>query len=324
MASRIGINSLPNEILHTILSTFTTRTILPLTSVSHRFHALILRILKSRLLHAASHPNHKLILECYHPSAKFYTPYLFCEYLSTPGLSLSPNNPNTSTTHPPNHQTKPQEQGELANLSSLHSYFRPIKPLFPRRKAPSSYPAGLAGDEWPTPQPLGLSDRHERFVCQDVHLESNELFSQLVTSVNLVKIEPKSGGFVCSAPVGDGLVRVWRRWLGDAETEGEVGFGGFEGEVEGRERGILWGDSKEDIGLVMGVEQIPVPELQQPQTGAGTTVGVGIGEREDPPVSYTLRYEGLAIRTVRILLQLEDALGREVGEGKAILVAWRR
>ncbi|CAG8976990.1 hypothetical protein HYALB_00009784 [Hymenoscyphus albidus] len=320
MPPRMGINVLPNEILHTILSTFTTRTILPLTSTSHRFHALILQILKSRLLHAAAHPNHKLILECYHPSAKFYTPYLFCEYLSTPGLSLS--SPSSSSgTHPPTHQPKPSEESGLANLSTLHSYFRPIKPLSHRRKALPSHPAGLAGDEWPTPQPLGLSDKHERFVCQDIHLESHELFSQLVTSVNLVKIDPKSGGFVCSAPVGEGLVRVWRWWLGDAKTKGEAGFGGAEaeGEVEGRESRILWGDSKSDIGLVMGVEQIPVPDLQQ---GAGT--GMGVLDREDPPVSYTLRYEGLAIRTVRILLQLEDALGREVGERKAIVMAWKR
>jgi hypothetical protein len=64
---------------------------------------------------AASHDKHRLILECYHPSAKYYTPYLFCDYISTPGLDTA-DSPESTTV------------GAIGALSTLYSYFRPVKP----------------------------------------------------------------------------------------------------------------------------------------------------------------------------------------------------
>lgn len=134
------------------------------------------------------------------------------------------------------------------------------------------HPAG----GWPALPPIGLVNRHEQFVCQDIHLDSHELFSQLVTVTNLVKLGPKPGVFISSVKIGDGLTRVWRDWLAervackpDEETE------------EYREKRQLWSDSGNHVGLRMHVEM-----------GEEAAAPVPLRRGEDPPVSYTLQYEG--------------------------------
>lgn len=113
-------------------------------------------------------------------------------------------------------------------------------------------------------------DKHKEFVCQDIHLDSHELFCQLVTITNLVKLGPKPGVFRSSVSVGEGLTRVWRDWLSE-----RVAGGG-----DDREKGLLWSDSGKHVGMRMNVKERP--EVPAPV----------VGKDEDPPVSYTLQYEG--------------------------------
>lgn len=248
-----------NQILISILSHFLTRDLLPLTPTCRLFHDIILRILQHRLLEAASHKDHKLILECYHPSAKFYTPYLHCDYLGTPGLNLE------------NERICGDETtGSLEKLSKLYSYFRPLKPS-QDRPAQRPHPAG----GWPALPPIGLVDKHEQYVCQDIHLDSHELFCQLVTVTNLVKLGPKPGVFKSSVNIGEGLTRVWRDWLSDCVAWCN------KAEPNEREKRLLWSDSGNHVGLRINVEERP--EIPAP---------VGLRRDEDPPVSYTLQYEG--------------------------------
>ncbi|TVY42440.1 hypothetical protein LOCC1_G006964 [Lachnellula occidentalis] len=246
------IGALPNEILLSVFSHLSTRDLLPLTPSCHLFHDIILHILESRLRAAASHKDHKLILECYHPSAKFYTPYLYCEYLGT--SSIYPNK---------NGVRGEQQCGDLGKLSNLYSHFRPLKPD-DNRRALRVHPALL---------PTNPPHKDEQLVCQDISLESHELFSQLVTVTNLVKLGPRPGIFSSSVNIGQGLTRVWRDWLSDrvACTQDDP--------ME-RDSRLLWSDATQNVGIRMhvkaGPELPPAPRARY----------------EEPSVSYTLQYEG--------------------------------
>jgi hypothetical protein len=171
--------------------------------------------------------------------------------------------------------------------------------------------------------PLGLVDKHQDLVCQDVSLDSHELFSQLVTTTNLVKLGPKPGVFKSSATIGEGLTRVWREWLSerascpshDNNTMGQTN------------EGLLWADTGKHVGLRMNV--VSRDDIRSP---------IILNRDEDPPVSYTLQYEGmwdsgifqelltnyqleLAVRTSQLLLMLETALDQEINHsGKAIVI----
>ncbi|EPE31259.1 F-box [Glarea lozoyensis ATCC 20868] len=285
------IESLPNEILTSILSSFSSRSLLAFTPTCHRFHNVILRLLQRRLLEAASHKEHRLILECYHPSAKFYTPYLYCDYISTPGLDTERDFRSANS----------EATGQLGILSELYSYFRPLKPIDNRRSA-RPHPAG----GWPILPPIGLVDKHEDLVCQDVSLESHELFSQLVTTTNLVKLGPKPGVFKSSATIGEGLTRVWREWLSErASFPSRSNHATVQTDND-----LLWADSGNHVGLRMNV--VPTSDVREP---------IILNRDEDPPVSYTLQYEELAVRTSQLLLMLETALDQELNHsGKAVVI----
>jgi hypothetical protein len=244
---------LKHQILISILSNFPTLSLLPLTLTSHRIHDLIIRILHQRALEAAQLRDHKLLLECFHPSTKLSTPYLFCHTLATRALTSAPSNQEPPST--------------LTDLSSLYTSFRPLKPDSDRR-APRAHPAG----GWFPPPTLQSKDEDSELVCQDIHLESHELFSQLCTIANLVKVGPKRGLFLSSVNVGEGILRVWRDWLAERAKSG-----GEEGESE-----VLWADSKKTVGLRLRVVEREVVHVGPPlRTG------------EDPNVSYTLFYEGM-------------------------------
>ncbi|KAH8648746.1 hypothetical protein BGZ60DRAFT_390273 [Tricladium varicosporioides] len=286
-----GFGSLPNEILFSILSSFSTRNLLPLTPTCRHIHDIILRIIQCRMLEAAAHKDHKLVLECYHPSAKFYTPYLYCDYIGTPGLSLDDCNALRAD----------ENSGSLGKLSKLYSYFRPLKPDEHRRVL-RQHPAG----GWPALPPMGFVNKHEQLVCQDVHLDSHELFSQLVTTTNLVKLGPKPGVFMSSVTIGEGLTRVWRNWLADRTCCDTTPV---EPDIE-RQRKTLWADSTNRVGLKMNV--VERTDIPQP---------IMLRRDEDPPVSYTLQYEELAIRTSQLLLMMEQSFEQEVKHsGKALVI----
>ncbi|KAG9238947.1 hypothetical protein BJ875DRAFT_274869 [Amylocarpus encephaloides] len=292
--SSATIESLPNEILLSILSLFSTRILLSLAPVSRHFHNVILRVLRCRLIEAASDKDHKLILECYHPSAQFFTPYVFCDYISTPGLSHSAVTDWGADA----------KVGALGELSNLYSYFRPLNP----GRAEPQHPAG---SRWLALSPMGLVEKHEELVCQEIHLDSNELFSQLITTTNLVKLGPKPGVFMSAVTICEGLTRVWRNWLSERAS---CPRNPCEQLVKERDQKFLWSDSSRQVGMRMNVEKrkdVPEPVIQL--------------RDEDPPVSYILQYEELAIKTSQLLLMMEHARDEEISHsGKAIIIgSWR-
>ncbi len=94
-------------------------------------------------------------------------------------------------------------------------------------------------------------------MCQDIYLESHELFSQLCTITNLVKVGPKRGLFLSCIIVGEGILRVWRDWLAERAKAPDE-----------EESEILWADSKKTVGLRLRVvERETVPAGPPLRTG---------------------------------------------------------
>jgi hypothetical protein len=233
--------------------------------------------------------DHKLILECSHPSTKPNTPYLFCEYLGTRALT-------TPTSHPESNTTP-----ELGEFKDFYSHFRPLKPDLDR-KIMRPHPAG----GWPALSKTinSLIDHHDDFVCQNIHLESHELFSQLCTITNLVKVGLKRGLYLSCVNISEGITRVWRDWLAKrSRAGGAIFFDNEESEKRllEREERLVWADSSKTVGLRIRVvehEDVPAPVL----------VGVG----DDAAVSYVLMYEGMHPHSSIVMIFWRD-FGRKHG-----------
>lgn len=262
------------QILIQILSSFSTSHLLSVARVNHRFHDLALRIIHTRLTDAAWLPDHELILECYHPSAKLSTPYLHCDYLGTDGLQSYDE-----------HEEKQLTFGQLHNL---YSRFRPV--VQEENRSPRTRYPGAS-----TVQP---EDDDTASVV--VHLDDGEMFSQLCTVTNLVKTGPRRGLFLSHVNINDGVVRVFRRWLA--------------ARVAGQDDAdpVLWVDRHKTVGLKFGVRE------NIDERGPA----IWSEDDEDRPVSYTLVYQEVLVRTSRLLLNVEKSEDQEVAStGKAIVIA---
>jgi hypothetical protein len=242
-----------------------------MTLTSHRFYNLIVRILQTRLLNATALKEHKLILECFHPCAKLSTPYLFVDSLGIGTCDQLESDDNIFSSV--------EGSGGLGKLRGLYSHFRPLLPEEDREIR--------LRRRWGLDPSNSLSEKQTEYVSQDIRLESHELFSQLCTITNMVKVGPKRGLFFSCVNIGDGVIRVWRDWLTEqcASLAKCRGFGPgsntMEGEDQQYSKPLLWSDIGRHVGLrfrVLEGEDVPTPTL--------------VGPNEDTPVSYTLQYEG--------------------------------
>ncbi|KAJ0118832.1 hypothetical protein J7T55_013088 [Diaporthe amygdali] len=212
----MNIDDLPSEILMQILSPMTTIQLLPLARVNRRFHDLAIRLIHTRLTNAAFLPEHELILECYHPSAKISTPYLQCNYLGTDGLS----------------GYEEDHQLSFGQFGQLYSRFRPVLQEDNRRsrsRHPSVSGGAAEGDDTAT---------------VTVDLDDGEMFSQLCTVTNMVKNSSRRGLFLSHVNINDGVVRVFRRWLRQCHK----------GELKEQDQ-ILWTDRQKNVGLRFKVRE---------------------------------------------------------------------
>lgn len=295
-----GLYSLPNELLLHILTPFPTVSLLPLTTVSHRLHAIIIRILHNRLILAANLCDHTLLLECYHPSARLTEPPLYCRYLGTDGLDDV-----LDTESPSSYNGAGMEEatlvGRLGDMTNLYSRFRPHRrapdPTAPPRRArpgdvPGSRTHALASSR--TNQDVANEFVEEELVRQILSLDSHELFTQLCTVTNLAKAGPRNGLFLSFVEVEDGTLRVWRNWLGKTAgpnggwTETAMANGTREiGESEGSsqlsdEERILWITRAQNTGLKVRIRERKL-RRENP---------ILVAADEDVAVSYDIEYEG--------------------------------
>ncbi len=203
---RYGIDL--SQLLIHVLTPFSTLSLLRLRLVSHHFQNVIIRLVHQRLLVAASLEDRKLILECYHPSAQYTEPYLFCDYLGTPGLSNETEGQGELYHH---------LRGESGQLQHLYSHFRPIRADL-GTSAVRPHPAGNVRSSR-----TGLLDQTCLSVAQkqqldlvkhNISLDAHELFTQLSITAALVQVGPRRGVFLSFIDIVDKRTpRIWRDWL---------------------------------------------------------------------------------------------------------------
>ncbi|CAI7636094.1 unnamed protein product [Penicillium viridicatum] len=259
----VTLDSLPNEVFIQILSDFSTRALLPLTSINHRFHAVVLRILHYRLLLTIPLKEYKLLLECFHPSSKLTEPHVFCKYLGTDGLSERHDGAgslyeNVNTAH------------QLGRVTGLYSRFRPEVRndeeeekwgkygskfgFSPGRMFLLSEVAGFIRAD----MNAGRQGKEKDAVIREVTLDGYEDFSQLCVVANLVQVKPGTLLLLSASTIEDGFVRLWREWLRDqsgtmkrtTETDWEEDS---EKARMSSDNDILWVDTSKTVGLKMRV-----------------------------------------------------------------------
>ncbi|KAK6828457.1 f-box domain protein [Apiospora arundinis] len=286
------IDTLPSEVLMHVLEVFPTREVLPLAGVCQRFHSLVARLHYARLVEALALRDHEIILECYHPTVKISTPYLFCDYVGTPGLaeqSISASGRDPT----------------LTGLNALYSRFRPVQQEDDRRPR-SRYPKRTVVE--------GLEQPTIDLPSHDVYLDAGELFSQLVTVTNLVKVEPTRKLIIDAINMTDGVIRVFRKWLASeaaAPAQGQQGNAENSRSTMDADSAILWADTKQNCGLRMRV-------VEKIDDQAGPVL---VAADDDPAISYKLEFEELLIRTNQLLLNVEKSKEQVVHTaGKALVI----
>ncbi|KAF2805595.1 uncharacterized protein BDZ99DRAFT_466553 [Mytilinidion resinicola] len=313
--------NLPNEIILHILTPLPTLELLPLTLISHRIYALILRILHNRLYLASQLHDHTLMLECYHPSAKLTEPPYFCTYHGTEGLSLYYCPSETDVDLP----------ARLGELKNLYSHFRPHRrEIEPARRRVNRHPAGdVPGSRTHSESSsTGAARRADKddMVKQILGLESHELFTQLCAVGYIVRNGPRPGIFMAYTEVEEGVVRVWREWLGKMSKrgKGENAAGRLAAAEEGDagqnytvtapgldEENLLWVSPAKNTGIRFNIRD---RKLRR-------EVPILLHVEEDLPVSYEVEYDELLIRTSHLLLMFEKSLlQRDNSSGKAVVI----
>ncbi|KAJ5319943.1 hypothetical protein PENANT_c040G00206 [Penicillium antarcticum] len=325
MNHSMTLDCLPNEVFVQILSDFSTRALLPLTSVCHRFHALVLRILHYRLLFSTPLKEYKLLLECFHPSSKLTEPHVFCKYLGTDGLSERHDGKgslyeNVDTAH------------QLSRVTGLYSRFRP-EVCTPEEKSSNAgrYGVRLA----PSPGRMLLlsgvagfiradmnrgGDDDDGAVTRDVILDGFEDFSQLCVVANLVQVLPGTSLLLSALNIEDGVVRLWRDWLLRQSRKWKSAMErardkGTEKAVIPPDDEILWVDPEETVGLKMRVRPTEWSSSQpvlvhQDDRDEGSEVAYEVDLEGKLPVTRTMFNADSAelhIRSTRLLLAAEKS-----------------
>ncbi|KAB5555095.1 hypothetical protein GE09DRAFT_1059297 [Coniochaeta sp. 2T2.1] len=110
MTAPVTIDSLPNEILLSILPYLSTPELLTVTTLNRRLYSAAVALLHDRFLHAARLPDHELQLECFTPAQRLFSEPSYCSYTHTDALAV------------PEADTR-----SLAGLNNLYSHFTPVR-----------------------------------------------------------------------------------------------------------------------------------------------------------------------------------------------------
>ncbi|KAL4933582.1 F-box protein [Aspergillus undulatus] len=287
----LHLYSLPNELFVQILSPFTTRELLSVARVSHRFHALVLRLLHYRLLLSATVAEYNLILECFHPADRLTEPNVFCKYLGTPGLSDKYEGEGSL-------YENVDMAGQLGRLGSLYSVFKPVESEQEASDTSSDYSSDSEAPAEDSPA-----------VRRPVTIEEFENFSQLCVVVNLVKSLAGTGILLSAVNIEDGVIRLFRDWLkGQANClQSPTHHDDFSGS---RKSGVLWADQGKNVGLKFRVREVTTLESNFP---------VLMPSAEDSLSSYEIMIDELHIRTPRLLMAVEQSLYEQQSYPKAIV-----
>lgn len=214
-------------------------------------------------------------------SLKQYTePYLYCDYLGTPGLSDQTEGQGSI------YEIADDQAAKEGTLGRLYSHFRPTR-KDPEPKIYRSHPAGDVPGSRTSEVANRIREPFERnTVTQNVSLEAHELFMQLRFFVAVVQTGPRRGFFLSVEKLIDKTQRIFRNWLverADISEEHRTGASNSVTNNLGCEADdILWVDQNKIVGLTVRVQErkgrreLPILLLKD----------------EDQAISYTLELQG--------------------------------
>ncbi|KAI4180843.1 MAG: hypothetical protein L6R41_006985 [Letrouitia leprolyta] len=230
--------------------------------------------------------DRKLILECYHPSAQYTEPYVFCDYLGTPSLS------NDREGHGSLYQDLKVERGQLKHL---YSRFKPSRAEASERSSSWAHPAGDVPGSRTNPIDQDSSLQEDKTlpdpVTHRVSLDAHELFTQLSITAALVQMGPRRGVFLSFIDIIDKKTqRVWRNWLTERSKRSTNNENERQGdETEGTDiesDSIIWADQGKTLGL-----KVQVRETNFKKNAPILLHRDELGD-EDLAVSYSLELRG--------------------------------
>ena len=280
-----------------ILDVFSARNLLALAEVNRRFLSAATRILKHRLVRASSLPEHQLALECFHPSVKKSTPYLFCEHLHTD--YLEGNTPAEAKSY--------HEDYDLSDLRGIYSHFRPVTRAsdgsYPPSRCRSTSP-GQGLEQLRTQENNNVQlDEESELASQNLFFNADEQESHLCTVTNLVKQDLDEDLFLSNVNMSEGVARVQRDWLEEESIRTVLDRGRRDVSLEEHNKRIIWVDPHtRNVGL-----RFRVVKRESVHDTADD-----VDAEEDGPVSYRLEYEELLIRSNQLLLMTEESIAEEL------------
>ena len=294
-----------------IFTLLPTPALLRLTSVSRRFSALVLRLLKIRLLQATSLNEYLLLLECFQPSAKLTEPPSFCTYLGTDGLddiegsSLPSIRGDCSET---------DVASEMKRLSHLYSRFRPNcgRPdPTPRRWHP---PGDIPGSRtWENAEASSsrAAETGNNIVTQKVSLEAGDVLTQLCAVTNLVKLEPRRGLISDRVELNEGIVRIWRTWLSKRSQERNLSSSAGSRLAPLEDERILWANDGQKVGIKLRVRQRkwradhPILFSAEEELAVGYIIEYeGKCSRRNPIYVLSLMYYRIACKDLAFIIKI--------------------
>ena len=329
--------SLPNEILYTILTPFSTPSLLPYVRLSHRFAHLILRIYYHRLLISTQLTGDRSVqLECYRPLDRLSAETLLCWPLGTE--SLEPPDPNIGVPE--------QLRRYNASFTRFRPYRRGTMKIRPRRHPAGDVPgtrthqiaemyaqsdAGssstLVADEASTTsssastvvdvstagsskaatlEAAQVVEVEQKLppLKQAINLDAHEMFTQLQTTTTLVTAGPRRGLLSNAVAASEGVVRIWRKWLHDQDQRRKKREKlnlkePDEEQFPIQDESIRWvNDAHENVGV-----RFTVSERKWRRENP-----ILIRADEDVAIHYELQIEEVMVRTRRLLVVTEQSI----------------
>ncbi|KAI5197209.1 hypothetical protein E4T39_07379 [Aureobasidium subglaciale] len=283
---RRGFDALPNELLYDILQSFTTKHVLAFAPVSRRFHSICVRILQNRLTAAATLLDHVLVLELYPPSARLTAGQLFCTSLGTSELD------ETSIEGLP-------DSAKIGHLGkAVYSRFRPQHQEL--RRPSLKHPAGDIPGSRTHPSSANPSihvrNVESNMVSQEVSLDADELFTQLIAALMLVKQGPRPDTILTAVEVCEGTIRVWRDWLANQTKDSAVTTSSG---TQADDPSILWvNTATHTVGV-----KFRVRERKWKRDNP-----ILVSSEAEVAVSYAVDLEEVVLRTSHLLFMVEESL----------------
>ena len=269
-----------SKILIYVLDCIPTQWLLLTRLTCHRFSDLVAHVIHERLVRAALFTDRSLILECYHPSAQYTEPYLYCEYLGTPGLKDEIRDLGRIC------EVADDQAAKEGTLEKVYSHFRPIR-KDPEPKIYRSHPAGDVPGSRTSEIANRFRNSSERStVSQNVSLEAHEPFTQLHFLVTVVQTGPRPGLFLSVENLVDKTQRIFRNWLAERaesiQNNEKRARNGVTDELGHEAERMLWIDQNRVVGLRLRVEE----------RKGRTKLPILYRKDEDQAISYSLELEG--------------------------------